>query len=77
MWLQKEDVQTAHSFARQSVLARVEITSNITHAKLIRRVVAKTHFEVSQQQFIYSVFTKDTLDEKGQARDTSVHVTIL
>ena len=27
------------------------------------------------QRFIYSVFTKDTLDEKGQARDTSTHVT--
>jgi len=27
------------------------------------------------QRFIYSVFTKDTLDEKGQARDTSKHVT--
>ena len=26
---------------------------------------------------IYSVFTKDTLDEKGQARDTRVHVTLL
>jgi len=28
------------------------------------------------QRFIYSVFTKDTLDEKGQARDTRVHVTL-
>jgi len=27
------------------------------------------------KRFIYSVFTKDTLDEKGQARDTSTHVT--
>jgi len=27
------------------------------------------------ERFIYSVFTKDTLDEKGQARDTSTHVT--
>jgi len=27
------------------------------------------------QRFIYSVFTKDTLDEKGQAGDTGVHVT--
>jgi hypothetical protein len=27
------------------------------------------------QRFIYSVFTKDTLDEKGQARDTSTQVT--
>jgi len=27
------------------------------------------------QRFIYSVFTKDTLDEKGQPRDTSTHVT--
>ena len=27
------------------------------------------------QRFIYPVFTKDTLDEKGQARDTSTHVT--
>jgi len=27
------------------------------------------------QRFIYSVFTKDTLDEKGQTRDTSTHVT--
>ena len=26
------------------------------------------------QRFIHSVFTKDTLDEKGQARDTSTHV---
>jgi len=26
------------------------------------------------QRFIYSVFTKDTLDEKGQARDTRVNV---
>ena len=26
---------------------------------------------------IYSVFTKDTLDEKGQARDTRVHVTLM
>ena len=28
------------------------------------------------QRFIYSVFTKDTSDEKGQARDTKVHVTL-
>jgi len=28
------------------------------------------------QRFIYSVFTEDTLDEKGQARDTRVHVTL-
>jgi len=28
------------------------------------------------QRFIYSVFTKDTLDEKGQTRDTRVHVTL-
>ena len=28
------------------------------------------------QRFIYSVFTKDTLDEKGDARDTRVHVTL-
>ena len=28
------------------------------------------------QRFIYSVFTTDTLDEKGQARDTRVHVTL-
>ena len=28
------------------------------------------------QRFICSVFTKDTLDEKGQARDTRVHVTL-
>ena len=27
------------------------------------------------QRFIYSVFTKDMLDEKGQARDTITHVT--
>ena len=27
------------------------------------------------ERFIYSVFTKDTLDENGQARDTSAHVT--
>ena len=27
-------------------------------------------------QNIYLVFTKDTLDEKGQARDTRVHVTL-
>ena len=27
------------------------------------------------QRFIYSVFTKDTLDEKGQPRNTSTHVT--
>ena len=27
------------------------------------------------ERFIYCVFTKDTLDEKGQARDTSTHVT--
>jgi len=30
----------------------------------------------SNQRFIHSVFTKDTLDEQGQARDTSVHVTL-
>ena len=29
-----------------------------------------------QQRFIYSVFTKDTLDEKGQARDSRAHVTL-
>ena len=28
------------------------------------------------QGFVYSVFTKDTLDEKGQDRDTRVHVTL-
>ena len=27
------------------------------------------------ERFNYSVFTKDTLDEKGQARNTSTHVT--
>ena len=27
-------------------------------------------------RFIYSVFTKDTVDEEGQARDTRVHVTL-
>ena len=27
------------------------------------------------ERFIYSVFTEDTLDEKGQARNTSTHVT--
>jgi len=31
---------------------------------------------ISKQRFIHSVFTKDTLDEKGQARDTRVHVTL-
>jgi len=29
------------------------------------------------QRFIHSVFTKDALDEKGQTRDTRVHVTLL
>jgi len=29
-----------------------------------------------EEGFMYSVFTKDTLDEKGQARDTRVHVTL-
>jgi len=28
------------------------------------------------QRFVYSVFTKDTSDEKGQATDTKVHVTL-
>jgi len=28
-----------------------------------------------EERFIYSVFTKDMLDEKGQARNTSTHVT--
>ena len=28
------------------------------------------------EQFIYSVYTKDTSDKKGQARDTSVNVTL-
>jgi len=28
------------------------------------------------QRFTYAVFTKDTSDEKGQARDTRVHVTL-
>ena len=32
--------------------------------------------ERERERFIYSVFTKDTLDEKGQARDTRVHVTL-
>ena len=31
--------------------------------------------QLCMQRFIYSVFTKDTLDEKAQARDTSTHVT--
>jgi len=31
---------------------------------------------VRYKRFIYFVFTKDTLDEKGQARDTRVHVTL-
>jgi len=30
----------------------------------------------NSERFIYSAFTKDTLDEKGQARDTKVHVTL-
>jgi len=28
------------------------------------------------QRFMYCVFTKDTLDEKGQARDTRMHMTL-
>ena len=31
--------------------------------------------DLSTERFIYSVFTKDSLDEKGQARDKSTHVT--
>ena len=31
-------------------------------------------FPGRNKQFIYSVYTKDTLNEKGQARDTRVHV---
>ena len=30
----------------------------------------------SSELRVYSLFTKDTLDEKGQARDTRVHVTL-
>ena len=30
---------------------------------------------LQEERFIYSVFTKDTLDEKGQPRYTSTHVT--
>jgi len=29
-----------------------------------------------KERFMYSVFTKGMLDEKGQARDTKVHVTL-
>ena len=29
-----------------------------------------------REQFIYSVYTKDMSAKKGQARDTSVHVTL-
>ena len=32
--------------------------------------------ERERERFIYSVFTKDTLDEKGQARDSRAHVTL-
>ena len=32
-------------------------------------------YALIHERFIYSVFTKDTLDEKGQARDTGTHVT--
>ena len=35
----------------------------------------KCHILENAKRFIYSVLTKDTLDEKGQARDTSTHVT--
>jgi len=31
---------------------------------------------ISINMDIYSVFTKDTIDEKAQARDTRVHVTL-
>jgi len=32
--------------------------------------------QIYDERFIYSMFTKDTLDEKAQARDTRVHVTL-
>jgi len=32
--------------------------------------------EKKEERNKYSVFTKDTFDEKGQARDTRVHVTL-
>jgi len=35
-----------------------------------------TRASVKHKRFIYSVFTIDTLDEKGQGRDTRVHVTL-
>ena len=47
------------------------------HTPTTRTHSAHTHAREHRlsQRFIYSVFTKDTLDEKGQARDTSTHVT--
>ena len=33
-------------------------------------------YGIGSKRLIYSVFTKDKLDEKGQARDTSPHVTL-
>jgi len=47
--------------------------SNSRYNKLV-----KTGFGLARslERLIYSVFTKDTLDEKGQARDTRVYVTL-
>ena len=51
--------------------------SAVTRRKdnLLKFPSRSSSFERTDERFIYSVFTKDTLDEKGQARDTRVHVT--
>jgi len=40
------------------------------------RRLCETAYKSGSQRFIYSVFTKDTLNEKEQTRDTRVRVTV-
>ena len=50
--------------------------TEIADAKQVRKTNQSGILYQFKKRFIYSVFTKDTLDEKGQARDTRVHVTL-
>jgi len=43
---------------------------------IFRTLLGATKIAQFRKHFIYSVHTKDTLDEKGQVRDTRVHVTL-
>ena len=71
-----------HAHARTQSLAHTHAhthTQGQTHAHKHIQMHVDTRTQnthtLQYKRFIYSVLTKDTLDEKGQARNTSTHVT--